>query len=276
MKITIDSIKNAKKEHRRISALTCYDYSFAKILDKTAIDIFVVGDSLGTVIKGEGTTTHVTLEETIYHCKAVVKGTQRALVVADIPLAAFEGPDTKKIAHIVKIYNETGADAVKIEGAGPMCSIIKQIVQKGIPVMGHLGITPQTASAMGGFKVQGKDKLSAQKILQDAYALQDTGVFSIVLECVIAEVAALITQKLSVPTIGIGSGNGCDGQVLVLYDMLGLFSDMKLKFARQYLHAAEDISAAVAEYTQDIQTGSFPSPQESFTVKELDFLKELS
>ena len=275
MKITVDYIRNARKEHRKISMLTCYDYSFARILDQTAVDILLIGDSLGTVIKGEGTTENVTVDEIVYHCKAVRRGAQRALVVADLPLETFKGTERENLETIVRIHTETGVDAVKIEGAGTMCPLIKKVIEEGIPVMGHIGLTPQTASSLGGFKVQGKDKASAERILKAAHDLEACGVFSVVMECVIADVAAVISKKIAVPTIGIGAGKGCDGQVLVLYDMLVLFTDKKLKFARRYAEGSDMIATAANQFVQDIRTDRFPDMNESFTVPSLDFLKQL-
>ncbi len=275
MKVTIEYLRNLKKENKKFSMLTCYDYSFALLLDRTGIDIVLVGDSLGTVIKGEGTTVHVTLDETIYHTKAVRRGIKRALLVADMPFGTFQGAKEQAAENVTRVIKETNADAIKMEGAGPLCATIKEIVRSGVPVMGHIGITPQTAASMGGFKIQGKDIASARRILDDALMLQDAGVFSIVMECVTAEVAAYVSKKISVPTIGIGSGSGCDAQVLVLYDMLGLFGEMNLKFVRKYAELSGEIVKAAGQFDREVKESAFPAAKESFILLQADFLKEL-
>lgn len=275
MRVTLEYLQSLKRENKKITMLTCYDYSFALLLDKTGIDIVLVGDSLGTVIKGEGTTVHVTLDETIYHTKAVRRGIQRAFLVADMPFGTFQGAKEQAIENVMRVVRESNADAVKMEGSGPLCSTIQAIVRSGVPVMGHVGLTPQTASSMGGFRVQGKDRASAQRIREDALSLQDAGVFSIVLECVTAEVAEYVSKKLSVPTIGIGSGSGCNGQVLVLYDMLGLFGEMNLKFVRRYADLSQEVVKAVGQFTREVQGSLFPSGKESFSIPSPDFLKDM-
>ena len=275
-KVTLDNIKMAKSQGQKLTMLTCYDYSFAKLIDAADIDMILVGDSLGTVIKGENTTTKVTIDEMIYHCKCVRQGVTRSFLLADMPFGTYQISTIKAKKNIYRLMNETNVDGVKLEGGMEICKTVKELVKLGIPIMGHIGLTPQTASSLGGFKVQGKDKNSAQKILENALRLQDAGAFSIVLECVISEVSELITQKLSIPTIGIGAGNACDGQVLVLYDMLGLYGDKKLKFVRRYADLSGNTINAVKNFIKDIKNGDFPNDGESFKSPDKDYIRNLA
>ncbi len=272
-KITALDIRQLKGK-RKIVALTAYDYPTAWIVDKAGVDFVLVGDSLGMVIKGEHTTLNVTVEEMAYHTKAVRRGVERALLVADMPFLSYinEQEAVKNAGQLIR----AGAEAVKIEGPRP--SVVKALVEAEIPVMGHLGLTPQSYLRFGGFRVQGKTWRAALQLVEDAHKLEEAGVFAIVLESIPSLVAAEITKRVSVPTIGIGSGNDCDGQILVLHDMLGLYPGRKPKFVRQYASLAEEAVKAVQRFAQEVQQGLFPSLQESYSMKEEEaekFMEEL-
>lgn len=244
--------------------LTAYDYSMAKMVDAAGIDSILIGDSLGMVFQGHTSTLPVTIDEMIYHTKSVVRGVKRALVVTDMPFLSYHISKEDAIRNAGRLVKEGGAEAVKIEGGAHFAETIQAIVNAQIPVMGHIGLTPQSVNAFGGFKVQGKDEESAKKILEDAKALEQAGVFAITLECVPDKLARLITQSVHIPTIGIGAGNGCDGQVLVVNDMLGMFSDFVPKFVKQYAKLNAEITAAIQEYISDVQEGKFPANEHTF------------
>lgn len=251
-----------KRRRKKISVLTAYDYAFAKILDEAGTDMILVGDSLGMVVLGYDTTLPVTMEDMIHHTGAVARAVKKALVVADMPYRSY-GTAALAVKN-AKRLQKAGADAVKLEGGTEIAKQVRAILKAGIPVMGHLGMTPQSIEKMGGYKVQGRDPKQAQKILSDAQILEDLGVFSIVLECVPAELGAKVTRALKCPTIGIGAGAGTDGQVLVLHDMLGFETGVRPRFVRKYAALGEETREAVREYIEDIASGKFPSKEESY------------
>ncbi|KAB3530252.1 3-methyl-2-oxobutanoate hydroxymethyltransferase [Alkaliphilus serpentinus] len=262
------SFLSSKKEGRKISMLTAYDYSTARLLDEAGVDSILVGDSLGMVILGYENTLQVTVEDIIHHTKAVARGCKRALVIADMPFLSYHISVEETIKNAGRMIQEANAHAVKLEGGTEVVDKIKALVKAQIPVVGHLGLTPQSVNMMGGFKVQGKDEVQARKILEDAKLLQEAGVFSIVLECVPEKLAKIITEAIDIPTIGIGAGKYCDGQVLVTQDMLGMFSDFSPKFVKKYCDVGSDIKGAVAAFKEEIQKGAFPAEKHTFTIDE--------
>ena len=275
-KIKIEDILN-KKRKEKIVMLTCYDYSFARILDEAGVDIILVGDSLANVVLGMDETRYVSVREMLNHTKAVAKGVERACLVADMPYSAYQKDASKSVGYARKFIG-SGADAVKVEWFsgkdGKGCSsVVKELVKNKIPVMGHIGLTPQTAHLLGGYKVQGKDEKSALNLLKQAKMLEDLGVFSIVLECIPYQLSKLITEKINVPTIGIGAGKYCDGQVLVLYDFLGLYKKKKLKFTKVYKDLFSEVKSAGLQFIEEVKTQKFPSQEESFSMdlKDISF-----
>jgi 3-methyl-2-oxobutanoate hydroxymethyltransferase len=254
-----------KREGRKIVCLTAYDYSTAKMLDKAGVDLILVGDSLAMVALGHQTTHAVTMDEMVHHTKAVVRGTQNAFVVADLPFMSYQVDTVQAITNAGRFVKEAGAHAVKLEGATKLTvEVVERLVSMGIPVMGHLGFTPQSINAIGGNRVQGKSADEAFKLIQDCNMLERAGCFTVVLEMVPAPVATLISKNLRIPTIGIGAGNGCDGQILVTDDLLGKFTDFKPRFVRQYANLDSICQAAVAQYADDVRSANFPGPEESF------------
>lgn len=274
-KITTATIRNMKKSKESIAMLTAYDYAFASILDEAGVDITLVGDSLGMVVLGYEDTLSVTIEDMVRHTQAVARGTKKALVVTDMPFMSYQVSKELAIANAGRLVCEGKAEAVKIEGGREFLPEIEGIVRAGIPVMGHLGLLPQSLKKVGGFKVQGKTKEEARKLMDDALALQDAGVFAIVLECIPYHVARLITEELTIPTIGIGAGPYVDGQVLVLHDIIGLFKRFIPKFAKQYVNGAEIILGACKGYVDDVRYGKFPTEEYGFPIdeKELEGLE---
>ncbi len=257
-----------KRKHKaKITMLTCYDYSFAQILDHAGVDMILVGDSLANVVLGIEETRKVSIKEMLNHTAAVARGVKRSLVVADMPYASYQ-KDPKKCLYYAKKFIAAGAGAVKIEWFKQCPYVVKKLIKAKIPVVGHIGLTPQTVHLLGGYKVQGKDKQSAAILLNQAKELQKIGVFSLVLECLPTEVARRITKALKVPSIGIGAGKYCDGQVLVLYDFLGLYPGKRPKFARVYRDLTGLITKAVQKFKADIKQGRFPSSKESFSAKK--------
>lgn len=252
-----------KKGKSKITMLTCYDYSFAGALEEAGIDIILVGDSLANVVLGLDDTKEVTTEEMLNHTRAVSKAARNTLVVADMPYSAYQ-KDTARCLSNAEKFMEMGAGAVKVEWFKDCPQVVHTLTKRGIPVMGHVGLTPQTVHLLGGYKVQGKDPVSASRIKEQAEILQDKGVFSLVLECVPSELASAITQKLKVPTIGIGAGKACDGQVLVLYDLIGIYRGRRPRFVRAYLDLYQDLKAAVSRFKSDVDCGEFPSAEESY------------
>ncbi|HEY8142211.1 MAG TPA: 3-methyl-2-oxobutanoate hydroxymethyltransferase [Kofleriaceae bacterium] len=263
-RVTIHTLREMKQRGERIAMLTCYDASFARLLDESHVDVLLVGDSLGMVIQGHDTTLPVTLEEMIYHCRAVARGAGRAHVVGDMPFMSYQTSVEQALANAGRLIKEGSAHSVKLEGGAQHAPLVSQLVACGIPVMGHIGLTPQSFHQLGGFKIQGRDSGAAERLMADALALEEAGAYAVVLEGIPAEIAAEITAALSIPTIGIGAGVGCDGQVLVLYDVLGMNDSFKPRFVRTYEGLATRIRTAVDAYVADVQAGAFPSDAESF------------
>ena len=265
-------IQTMKNEGKKISMLTAYDYPMALLEDRAGIEIILVGDSLGMTVLGYENTIPVTMDEMIHHTKAVTRGTKYALIIGDMPFMSYNTSEREAILNAGRFMKEGGADAVKLEGGAGVKDIVKAIVRAGIPVMGHIGLTPQTISMLGGFKVQGKDAQAAQRIIDDALLLEDAGAFSVLLEAIPAPIAKRITERLKVPTIGIGAGVHCDGQVLVVHDMLGLFDRFTPKFVKRYVNLTELILKAFASYKEEVLKGEFPTDEHSYHIDE----KELS
>ena len=266
MRVSITQIREMKQKGERIAMLTAYDYSTAKLIDGAGIPLILVGDSLGMVVLGYESTIPVTMDEMIHHTKAVVRGTTRALVVGDMPFMTYQVSVDDALRNAARFIQEGGAQAVKLEGGESMAETVKRIVSSGIPVMGHIGLTPQSIHQLGGFKVVGKTLEAAIHLMNDAKALDEAGVFAIVLECVPEPLSKLITEKVSVPTIGIGAGKYCDGQVQVISDLLGLYTDFVPKHAKQYARLFEIIESATADYISEVQTGAFPTEKQSYAM----------
>jgi len=267
-KIMIPDLHAMKKEARKISMITAYSFPQAQCVDEAGIDIILVGDSLGMVELGYRDTIPVTMEEMLNHTKAVMRGVRRAHVVGDMPFMSYNISREQAVANAGILYKDGGADSVKLEGGQDMAAAVNAIVKAGIPVFGHIGLTPQTANMLGGFKVQGKSIDQAKKVVDDALALEDAGVFAVVLEAVPRQLAALITERLKIPTIGIGGGLECDGQVLVLHDMVGLFRRFTPKFVKVYADVYTVQLNAVRKFIADVQGKSFPAEEHTFTMKE--------
>lgn len=267
-KNTITTFKQRKENHEKISMLTAYDYSTARMEDEAGIDAILVGDSLGNVMLGYDSTIPVTIDDMIHHGKAVVRGTKQALVVVDMPFMSYQASVYDAVFNAGRIIRETGATAVKIEGGAVICPQIKAITEASIPVMGHLGLTPQSIHAFGGFKVQGKTLKAAKKLIEDAKAVEKAGAFAITLECVPEKLAKMVSETVSIPTIGIGAGAGCDGQVLVYADMLSMFSDFCPKFVRKFANVGEIMMQAFKEYDMAVKDGSFPAEEHTYKMDD--------
>lgn len=267
-KFTVSSFLKAKEKGEKISMLTAYDYSTAKLLDEAGVDSLLVGDSLGMVMLGYENTLKVTVEDMIHHCKAVARGVKRAMVIGDMPFLSYHVSIEDSIRNAGRIIQEGGAHAVKLEGGREVIDKIRAIVKAQIPVMGHLGLTPQSINVFGGFKVQGKSEDQARKIIEDALVLQEAGVFAIVLECVPEGLAKIISEKLEIPTIGIGAGKYCDGQVLVTQDMLGMYTDFVPKFVKQYSNLCDAIKESTKLYIEEMSSGVFPAKEHTFSIDE--------
>ncbi len=263
-KTTILDIYKKKAEGRKITVLTAYDFPTAQIVDQAGIDVILVGDSLGMVVQGVTSTLSVTMEEMLYHTRLVSRAAGSAMVVGDMPFLSYQASRTDAVNNAGRFLKEAGAEAVKLEGGTQMADTIRAIVDAGIPVMAHIGLTPQYIHMLGGFKVQGKGDMAREKILADARAVQDAGAFSVVLEAMPSSLAKDIHAILSIPTIGIGAGPDCDGQVLVIHDILGLFDRFTPKFVKKYANLKELALSAVKEYKQDVEDGKFPSSEHSF------------
>lgn len=263
-KTTILDIKRMKAEKRKISMVTCCDYTFAKIVDNCDVDIILVGDSLGTVVSGYSSTLQVTLDEMIYHTAYVSRGRQKTLLVGDMPFMSYQASIEDAKRNAGRFLSEGFAEAVKLEGGMNIASTIKAITNIDIPVMGHIGLTPQSIHRMGGYRIQGKDPSQREKLINDALAVEEAGAFGVVLEGIPASLAGEITEKLSIPTIGIGAGPRCDGQVLVLYDLLGLYQDFKPKFVKYFGNLQKDVEKAVKSYSKEVKKGAFPAREHSF------------
>ena len=261
--VTLRTLQKMKSEGQRISMLTCYDATMARLVDEAGIDMILVGDSLGMVIKGENNTLSVTVEQMAYHTTAVARGARRAHIVGDMPFMSYQSSIEKALENAARLL-QAGASSVKLEGGAQMAPTVARMVEAGIPVMGHIGLMPQSVNAMGGFVVQGKDAASRQRIIDDAFALQDAGAYAIVLEGIPDDLAAEITESLSIFTIGIGAGVNCDGQVLVIYDLLGLNPDFTPKFVKKYVDGASIISGAVRSYVDEVQRQVFPDDDHTF------------
>jgi 3-methyl-2-oxobutanoate hydroxymethyltransferase len=273
--ISIHDLKAMKLRGEKIVMLTAYDYPTARLLDSVDIPIILVGDSLGMTVLGYESTVPVTMDDMLHHTKAVARGAPNALIVGDMPFMSYQTGISDAIRNAGRFLQEAGAQAVKLEGGAPVVDIVRALVSFGIPVMGHLGLTPQSINQLGGHKVQGKTPAAAVRLTTDAVALQEAGAFAIVLECVPAALGKLVTERLSVPTIGIGAGPYCDGQVQVLSDLLGLDPDFSPRHAKQYAHLAQEIQGAVQRYQREVQAGDFPTARESFSMDEA-VLAELS
>lgn len=268
MKNTVTTFKDAKKQGKKLTMLTAYDYSTAKLFDEAGVDSILVGDSLGMTMLGYDSTLPVTMEDMIHHTKAVVRGAKNALVVGDMPYMSYHLSVQQAVENAGRFIKEAGAQAVKLEGGAAFCPEIEAMTRASIPVVGHLGLTPQSINAFGGFKVQGKSEEAARKIIEDAQALEAAGAFAIVLECVPAKLAEIITAKVAVPTIGIGAGAGCDGQVLVYQDMLGMYDNFTPKFVRKFAEVGAMMKQGVQEYCAAVQDSSFPAAEHTFKIDE--------
>jgi 3-methyl-2-oxobutanoate hydroxymethyltransferase len=267
-RVTIHTLRQMKERGEKIAMLTAYDASFARLFDEAGADVLLVGDSLGMVVQGHDTTLPVTLEEMAYHCRAVVRGASRAHVVGDMPFGSYQASLEQGIANAAKLMKEGGCHSVKLEGGAVHAELVRRLVGAGIPVMGHIGLTPQSFHQLGGFKVQGRDNGGRERLLADARALEEAGVYAIVLEAIPSDIAREITETVSVPTIGIGGGVNCDGQVLVSYDMLGMDETFKPRFVRRFATLGQTIKDATAAYVSEVRSGTFPSDAESFAVSE--------
>lgn len=268
MKKTVSTLQQAKENGQKITMLTAYDYSTAKLMDEAGIDMILVGDSLGNVILGYEDTISVTMEDMIHHGAAVSRGVKETMVVVDMPFMSYQISVEEAVTNAGRLMKEGRANAIKLEGGKSVCPQIKAITQAGIPVVAHLGLTPQSINALGGYKVQGKSEDAAKKLLEDALAVQEAGAFALVLECVPTKLASLITKKLTIPTIGIGAGNECDGQVLVYQDMLGMFSDYVPKFVKQFAQVGEIMKKAFTDYKEEVASGAFPAEKNSYKIDD--------
>ena len=268
MKNTVLTFQQAKENKDKLTMLTAYDYSTAKLIDEAGVNSILVGDSLGNVILGYEDTISVTMEDMIHHGAAVARGAKNALVIIDMPFMSYQTSVYDALVNAGRLMKEGRGDAVKLEGGIEVCPQIKAIVDAGIPVCAHIGLTPQSINAFGGFKVQGKSEEAAKKLLEDAKAVEEAGAFAVVIEGVPAKIAALITEKVSIATIGIGAGKHCDGQVLVYQDMLGMFSDFTPKFVKRYASIGEVMKDAFGKYIQEVKSGAFPEEQHTYKVDD--------
>ncbi len=267
-KFTVSTFMESKGKGDKITILTAYDYTTAKLLDGTGIDCMLVGDSLGMVMLGYDSTLKVTVDDMIHHTRAVARAAKRALVIADMPYLSYHVSVEETIKNAGRLIQEGDAQGVKVEGGEEIIDKVKALIKAQIPVLGHLGLTPQSVNMMGGYKVQGKSEKQAKKLIADAKLLEEAGVFGIVLECVPKQLAEHISKSIKIPTIGIGAGNGCDGQVLVVQDMLGMYQDLAPKFVKRYANIGETIQAGVSEYILEVKSGAFPEDKHSFMLKE--------
>jgi 3-methyl-2-oxobutanoate hydroxymethyltransferase len=263
-RVTTNTLQLMKAAGQKISMLTAYDFSFAKIVDGAGIDVILVGDSASNVMAGHETTLPITLDQMIYHASSVIRGAERSLVVVDLPFGSYQSNSDIALASAVRIMKETGAHSVKLEGGEETLESVKKIVSAGIPVMGHLGLTPQSIYKFGTYTVRAKEQAEADKLRKDAKLLEKAGCFAIVLEKIPATLAKEVSESLKIPTIGIGAGSACDGQVLVMHDMLGINTEFKPRFLRQYLNIHEQATKAVQQYVQDVKQGKFPNTEEQY------------
>ena len=267
-KVTIADLQEKKEAGRKITMMTAYDYSTASLVDQAGIDTILVGDSLGMVMLGYNSTVPVTMDEMIHHCKAVCRGAKYSFIIGDMPFMSYQVNIEEALKNAGRFIKEAGCDCVKLEGGSEMVHVVKAIVNAGIPVCAHIGLTPQTATKLSGFKVQGKDAESAKELINSAKDLEEAGAFMIVMECIPDLLAAKITSELSIATIGIGAGKDCDGQVLVYHDLVGLFERFTPKFVKQYINLAPKIRKALIQFREEVETGAFPGPEHSFAMKE--------
>lgn len=274
MKNTTSTVLAQKQNGDKITMLTAYDYSTAKLMDESGINCILVGDSLGMVMLGYDSTLPVTMEDMLHHTKAVTRGAKNAMVIADMPFMSYQTSVYDAVKNAGRLIQEGGAYAVKLEGGAAVCDQIAAIVKASIPVVAHLGLTPQSVNAFGGFKVQGKDEARARELIEDAKKIEASGAFMVVLECVPKKLAEIITQEISIPTIGIGAGNGCDGQVLVYQDMLGMFSDFTPKFVKKFAEAGALMKDAFSSYIKEVKDGVFPDDSHSFKISD-DVIEKL-
>ena len=268
MKKTTASLRQQKIDGDKITMLTAYDYSTAKLMDNSGVDVLLVGDSLGMVMLGYDSTLPVTMEDMIHHTKAVARAAKTAFVVADLPFMSYQASVYDAVMNSGRLIKEGNAQAVKLEGGKKVCPQIRAIVDASIPVMGHLGLTPQSVNAFGGFKVQAKEKESAIKLIEDAKAVEEAGAFAAVLECVPAKLATIVSEQLSIPTIGIGAGAGCNGQVLVYQDMLDMYGELKPKFVKQFANVGHVMSEAFDAYNKETKAGTFPAEEHGFKISD--------
>lgn len=268
MKNTVITFKDSKIKNEKITMLTAYDYSMAKLIDEAGINGILVGDSLGMVCLGYEDTLSVTMEDIIHHTKAVVRGARNSLVVADMPFMSYQTSVYDAVVNAGRLIKEGRAQAVKLEGGIEVCDKIQAIVNASIPVMAHIGLTPQSVNAFGGFKVQGKDEIAARRLIQEAKAVEKAGAFAVVLECVPEKLAKIITEEIDIPTIGIGAGVNCDGQILVYQDMLGMFNDFSPKFVKRYANIGDEMKKAFNEYISEVRDSIFPEEKHSFKIDD--------
>lgn len=268
MKNTVRTFQAAKEKGEKITMLTAYDYSTAKLMDEAGINAILVGDSLGNTMLGYDDTISVTMEDMIHHGAAVARGTKDTMVVIDMPFMSYQTSTYDALVNAGRLMKEGRANAVKLEGGAAVCEQIKAITEAGIPVMAHLGLTPQSINAFGGNRVQGKSEEAAKQLIEDALAVQEAGAFSVVLECIPAKLAALVTKKLDIPTIGIGAGAGCDGQILVYQDMLGMFSDYVPKFVKKFAEVGDVMKAGFADYIKEVSEGTYPAEEHTFNIDD--------
>jgi 3-methyl-2-oxobutanoate hydroxymethyltransferase len=263
-RITTHTLQKMKSNGEKISMITAYDFSFAQIFDHAGIDVILVGDSASNVMAGHETTLPITLDQMIYHASSVVRGVERCLIVVDLPFGSYQGNSKEALASTIRIMKETGAHAIKLEGGEEVLESIKRIISAGVPVMGHLGLTPQSIYKFGTYTVRAREEAEAEKLRRDAKLLEEAGCFALVLEKIPATLAKAVSESLIIPTIGIGAGGDCDGQVLVMHDMLGINTEFKPRFLRQYLNLHEQITGAIKNYITDVKSGSFPNEQEQY------------
>ena len=274
MKNTVLTFAKAKAEKNKLTMLTAYDYSTAKLMDEAGVDSILVGDSLGNVMLGYEDTLSVTMEDMIHHGAAVARGAKNAMVIIDMPFMSYQTSVYDAVVNAGRLMKEGRANAVKLEGGIEVCPQIKAIVDAGIPVVAHLGLTPQSINAFGGFKVQGKSEQAAKKLVEDALLIQEAGAFAVVLECVPEKLATLVTEKLDIPTIGIGAGNGCDGQVLVYADMLGMFSDFTPKFVKRFANTGDVMKEGFRQFISEVKNKSYPAAEHTYSIDE-DIIEKL-
>ena len=268
MSNTVLTFKEYKLNNKKISMLTAYDYSIAKLMDEAGVNAILVGDSLGMVVLGYEDTLQVTMEDMIHHTRAVARGAKNTLIISDMPFLSYQTSVYDAVCNAGRLVKEGHANAVKLEGGSVVCPQIKAIVDASIPVMGHIGLTPQSVNAFGGFRVQGKSEQAARQLIHAAKEIEQAGAFAITLECIPAKLAELISKSISIPTIGIGAGNGCDGQVLVYQDMLSMFSELTPKFAKSYADIGSEMKKAFIKYIEEVQTGVFPAAEHCFNIED--------